>query len=107
MFEDLQASPADKILGLMAAYRADTRPDKVDLGVGVYRDETGATPVFRAIKDAERRLIETQDTKTYIGLEGDTAFSAALTRLVLGAEFDLSRAATVQSAGGSGALLPR
>ncbi|MEL6641257.1 MAG: aromatic amino acid aminotransferase, partial [Pseudomonadota bacterium] len=56
MFENLQAQPADKILALMAAFRADERSEKVDLGVGVYKDATGNTPVMRAVKEAERRI---------------------------------------------------
>ena len=71
MFEALPPPETDPILALMARFRADPRPDLVDLGPGVYRDETGATPVFRAVAAAERRMAETQTTKTYVGLAGD------------------------------------
>ena len=57
MFEDLQPAPADKILALIGLYRADPRPDKVDLGVGVYKDRDGKTPVMRAVREAEKRLL--------------------------------------------------
>ena len=64
MFEHLKEQPADKILALMAAFREDPRRDKIDLGVGVYKDATGLTPVMGAVKAAERRIWETQETKT-------------------------------------------
>ena len=75
MFEDLQPAPADKIIALIGLYRADPRTDKVDLGVGVYKDRDGKTPVMRALREAERRLLQGQDTKTYLGLAGDTGAS--------------------------------
>ena len=68
MLSNLTAQPQDKILALMAAYRADPRETKIDLGVGVYKDATGATPVMRAIKSAEELLWKTQETKAYVGL---------------------------------------
>jgi aromatic-amino-acid transaminase len=83
MLEHLRQQPADKILALMAAYRDDPRKDKIDLGVGVYKDPTGLTPVMRAVKAAERRIWETQETKTYTGLAGDPAFAEAMIGLVL------------------------
>ena len=104
MFEDLQPAPADKILALIGLYRADPRSDKVDLGVGVYKDEAGRTPVMRAVKEAEKRLLQSQDTKTYLGLAGDTAFNAAMAGLAFGSAADLSRVRAVQAPGGSGAL---
>ena len=76
MLENLTAQPADKILALMASFRADPRSDKVDLGVGVYRDEAGGTPIPRAVKKAERYLVETQETKAYLGSAGDEVFNA-------------------------------
>jgi aromatic-amino-acid transaminase len=84
MLSNLTAQPQDKILALMAAYRADPRETKIDLGVGVYKDATGATPVMRAIKSAEELLWKTQETKAYVGLAGDPAFSAAMIDLVSG-----------------------
>lgn len=103
MFETLQAQPADKILALMAAYREDPRDTKVDLGVGVYKDADGRTPVMRAIKAAERRLVEEQDTKAYTGLAGDPAFSDAMIDLVLDGAVARDTIAAVATPGGTGA----
>ena len=104
MFETLQPAPADKILALIGLYRADTRPGKVDLGVGVYKDRDGRTPVMRAVREAEKRLLASQDTKTYLGLAGDTGFNAAMIKLAFGGKADLSRIRAAQAPGGSGAL---
>jgi aspartate/tyrosine/aromatic aminotransferase len=104
MFETLQPAPADKILALIGLYRADPRPGKVDLGVGVYKDRDGKTPVMRAVREAEKRLLQGQDTKTYLGLAGDTGFNAAMTKLAFGENADLSRIRAAQAPGGSGAL---
>ena len=103
MFETLPKAEPDAILALMARYREDPRPDKIDLGVGVYRDETGATPVFRAVQAAEERLVAAQTTKTYVGLPGDLEFCRLLGEELLGAPL-ASESAMVQAAGGSGAL---
>ncbi len=104
MFENLQAQPADKILALMAAFRADERDQKVDLGVGVYKDATGNTPVMRAVKEAERRILADQSTKAYTGLAGDPAFSDAMIDLVLGDTVARDRIAAVATPGGTGAI---
>ena len=104
MFETLQPAPADKILALIGLYRNDPRPGKVDLGVGVYKDIDGKTPVMRAVREAEKQLLATQDTKTYLGLAGDTGFNAAMTKLTFGDKADLSRIRAAQAPGGSGAL---
>lgn len=104
MFETLQPAPPDKILALIGLYRADPRPTKVDLGVGVYRDGAGRTPVLRAVREAEKRLWQSQDTKTYLGLSGDIAFNAAMIDLVFGKDADTSRIRAAQAPGGSGAL---
>ncbi|AZO23913.1 aspartate/tyrosine/aromatic aminotransferase [Mesorhizobium sp. M1E.F.Ca.ET.045.02.1.1] len=104
MFENLQPAPSDKILALIGLYRADTRPGKVDLGVGVYKDRDGKTPVMRAVREAEKRLLASQDTKTYLGLAGDTGFNAAMIKLAFGEKADLSRIRAAQAPGGSGAL---
>ena len=74
MLSNLTAQPQDKILALMGAYRADPREGKIDLGVGVYKDATGATPIMHAIKSAEEMLWQVQNTKSYVGLTGDPAF---------------------------------
>ena len=104
MFEKLQPAPADKILALIGLYRADPRADKVDLGVGVYKDESGGTPVMRAVREAEQRLYREQNTKTYLGLAGDTQFNSAMVKMVFGPAADTSRIRAAQAPGGSGAL---
>ena len=104
MLSDLKPQPADKILALMAAYREDPREQKVDLGVGVYKDAKGVTPVMRAIKAAERQLVETQTTKAYTGLAGDPAYGEALSGLILGDARDADRLACVATPGGTGAI---
>ena len=104
MLENLIAQPADKILALMAAYRADPRDDKVDLGVGVYKDASGNTPIMRAVKEAERRILADQSSKAYTGLAGDPAFSAAMRDLVLGDSVAADRVAAVATPGGTGAI---
>jgi len=104
MFEQLDIAPPDKILALIDLYRADTRANKVDLGVGVYKDRDGKTPVMRAVRKAEERLLRAQDTKTYLGLAGDVAFNGAMSRLVFGNAVETSRVLVAQAPGGSGAL---
>jgi len=107
MFERLEQFPDDAILGLMAAYQADRDPRKVDLGVGVYRDERGQTPVLQAVRQAERALLERQTTKSYVGLIGNPGFNHALEQLVFGAGHPVlasGRLRTVQTPGGCGAL---
>ncbi|MBZ9821730.1 aromatic amino acid transaminase [Mesorhizobium sp. CA4] len=104
MFETLQPAPADKILALIGLYRNDPRPGKVDLGVGVYKDIDGRTLVMRAVREAEKRLLASQDTKTYLGLAGDTGFNAAMIKLAFGEKADPWRLRAAQAPGGSGAL---
>ncbi|MCB5199862.1 aspartate/tyrosine/aromatic aminotransferase [Loktanella sp. TSTF-M6] len=104
MFETLKAQPADKILSLMAAYRADPRDTKVDLGVGVYKDASGNTPVMRAVKEAERRIVADQTTKAYTGLAGDPAFADAMIDLVLADTVQRDRIAAIATPGGTGAI---
>ncbi len=104
MLEALAAQPADALLGLIKLYNADPRADKIDLGVGVYRTASGATPVFAAIKSAEARLLETQDSKSYLGPDGDMGFVTALIPYVFGAEFDRARVDGMQAPGGTGAV---
>ncbi len=104
MLSNLKAQPADKILALMAKYKEDPRPTKVDLGVGVYKDADGKTPVMRAVKEAERRLVEEQDSKSYVGLPGDPAFADAMIGLVLGDAVERGRIAAVATPGGTGAV---
>ncbi len=104
MFEHLKPQAADKILMLMQTFREDPRPAKIDLGVGVYKDPTGLTPVMRAVKAAEKQIWETQNTKTYTGLAGDPAYADAMIDLVLGGAVARERIAAVATPGGTGAI---
>src|SRR5450755_270327 len=107
MFESLERLPEDAILGLMAAYRADGNPAKVDLGVGVYRDEHGETPIPAAVRRAEAAMLERQKTKAYVSPIGNAGFNLALEKLVLGeghAALTAARVRTIQTAGGCAAL---
>jgi aromatic-amino-acid transaminase len=104
MFDSLKAQPQDKILQLIAMYRDDPRPTKIDLGVGVYKDATGLTPVMRAVKAAEKKLWETETTKTYTGLAGEPAYNAALAGMILGDAVPMDRVASVATPGGTGAI---
>ncbi|MDX1403954.1 MAG: amino acid aminotransferase [Woeseiaceae bacterium] len=105
MFESLERKPPDAILKLIAEYGKDTRKEKIDLGVGIYRDADGNTPVLRAVKTAERRLLDTQTSKSYLGVRGAADFCAAQQAIVLGEEHrENERVMTLQTPGGSGAL---
>lgn len=104
MLEALKPQPADKIIELMGLYAADPRDDKLDLGVGVYRDAEGRTPVMRAVKAAEARLLDEQTTKSYVGLLGDLDFVAALRVLIFGGAVPEERIAGAQTPGGTGAV---
>ncbi|MDP3813716.1 amino acid aminotransferase [Pseudomonas sp.] len=105
-FATIVRVPGDPILGLMDAYRADSNPAKLDLGVGVYKDAQGLTPIPRAVKLAEQGLLQSETTKSYIGGHGDALFCARLAQLVLGVDNPLlqERAAASQTPGGTGAL---
>lgn len=104
MFEHVLPPDPDKILRLMAMYAGDPRPEKVDLGVGVYRSPEGSTPVMAAVKEAERVLWETQVTKSYVGLSGDPAFLDAMRELILGDAVPAARVAACGTPGGTGAV---
>lgn len=104
MFESLQLASADAILGLIAEYRDDPRQEKIDLGVGVYRNAAGATPVLDVVKKAEHRLLGTQTSKSYIGTAGDPAFNAAMQTLAFGTSVAADRLVTIQTPGGSASL---
>ncbi|WP_435139621.1 aromatic amino acid transaminase [Pseudopelagicola sp. nBUS_19] len=104
MLNNLKEQPKDKILGLMALYRADPRSTKLDLGVGVYKNDEGVTPVMRAVKAAERILVEEQTSKSYVGLAGDPAFAAVMSDLLLEKCVDRARMAAVATPGGTGAV---
>jgi aromatic-amino-acid transaminase len=104
MFQTLKAQAPDKILSLMQAYKADDRDTKIDLGVGVYKDASGNTPVMRAVKEAERRLVAEQTTKAYTGLAGDPAFADAMIDLLLADTVQRGRIAAIATPGGTGAI---
>lgn len=104
MFDRLQNQPQDKILQLIAMFRDDSRATKVDLGVGVYKDANGLTPVMRAVKSAERALWEAETTKTYTALAGEPAYNAALTKMILADAVAADRVASVATPGGTGAI---
>lgn len=107
MFENLKNLPADPILGLMAAYRKDNNPHKIDLGVGVYKDEEGRTPVMRSVKAAEHHLLTTQDSKTYVAPAGQDSFNQHIADLVFGKRLNKElggRRVTFQTPGGCGGL---
>ena len=104
MLSNLKEQPKDKILGLMALYREDPRPTKIDLGVGVYKNAEGVTPVMRAVKAAERKLVEEQTSKSYVGLAGDPAYSEAMCDLLLADSVDRARLAAAATPGGTGAV---
>ncbi|KEZ15136.1 Aspartate/tyrosine/aromatic aminotransferase [Sphingobium yanoikuyae] len=105
LFDQLEPQPADSLLALIGLHRADPRPGKIDLGVGIYRDAAGVTPIMRAVKAAESLLVGTQSTKAYLGPEGDPRFTALLAPIVLGQALGASdRLTGVQTPGGTGAL---
>lgn len=104
MFESLSKAPPDKIFGLVAEYKADTRAEKLDLGVGVYKDENGKTPILGSVRKAEEAILATSDTKTYVGVPGNKGFADAVCALVFADSVDPSRIAAVQAPGGTGSL---
>jgi aspartate aminotransferase len=107
MFEKITAAPADPILGLTDIFRADARPNKINLGIGVYKDETGKTPVLTSVKKAEQYLLENETTKNYLGIEGIPAFASCTQELLFGKENPIvadRRARTAQTPGGTGGL---
>jgi aspartate aminotransferase len=107
MFGSLKALPADPILGLLAKYREDSNPKKIDLGVGVYKDETGHTPILACVKKAEKFRLDTEDTKVYIGPTGSPLFNEKMTELIFSEQHQVisdDRVRTVSTPGGTGAL---
>lgn len=107
MFNSLIAMPADPILGLLTQYREDSHPQKVDLGVGVYKDPTGVTPILSCVKKAEKFRLDTETTKVYIGPTGSPQFNTLMTELAFGAGHSAiiaNRIRTVSTPGGTGAL---
>ncbi len=106
MFAQLNARPTDALLGLITAFKNDPRPAKIDVGVGVYRDESGHTPVMAAVKAAEHELLASQTSKTYLGMLGEPLFNASMTELVMGKMVSQlgERLRAVQTTGGCAAL---
>ena len=107
MFENITAAPADPILGLADLFRADDRPGKINLGIGVYKDETGKTPVLTSVKKAEQYLLENETTKNYLSIDGLADFARCTQALLFGNDSPLisaRRARTAQTPGGTGAL---
>ncbi|OSM99465.1 amino acid aminotransferase [Lonsdalea populi] len=107
MFEKISAAPADPILGLADLFRADERPHKINLGIGVYKDETGKTPVLTSVKKAEQYLLENEVSKSYLSIDGLPEFSLRTQELLFGKDNDVimnKRARTAQTPGGTGAL---
>ncbi|MCE0777563.1 amino acid aminotransferase [Pseudomonas sp. NMI542_15] len=105
MLEVLKELPSDSVLGLIKLFAADQNPQKIDLGVGVYKDDHGKTPVMAAVKMAEARILETESSKTYYGSDGNSAFLDAVAPLVFGDSSSLSdRIVGCQTVGGTGAL---
>jgi len=107
MWREIEAAPADAILGLTEAFKNDSNPNKVNLGVGVFKDDQGHTPILKCIKAAEQKLIQTEATKGYLPISGNPAYGANVQKLLFGADSEAigsGRAATIQSPGGTGAL---
>lgn len=104
MFEQVQALADDPILKLSQLYREDTRSPKLDVGVGVFQDAQGLTPIMRAVKNAEKALWEQEKSKSYVGLMGNLSFNRAMQDLILGADFDATRVRGIQATAGTGAL---
>jgi aromatic-amino-acid transaminase len=104
MFETLKPQPADKILALVQKFKEDPRLQKIDLGVGVYKNAEGVTPVMRAVKAAEHQLWQEETTKSYVGLTGDPAFSDGMIQMVLGDAVLRGAVAAAATPGGTGAV---
>lgn len=107
MFETIAQAAADPILGLNEAFKTDPRSNKVNLGVGVYKDADGQTPVLQCVKRAEAKLLEQEKTKSYLSIDGLPEYAAAVQALLFGAQSDIiatQRARTAQAPGGTGAL---
>jgi aspartate/tyrosine/aromatic aminotransferase len=107
MFDELTLAPPDPILGLTEAFNKDPRPEKINLAVGVYQDDTGRTPIFSTVKKAERSLLEQETTKNYLPMTGTPDYGALVQEMVLGKDSDAlasKRAVTAHTPGGTGAL---
>ena len=107
MFNRLDLAPADPILGLSSAFKNDSNPNKINLGVGVYQDSLGQTPILKSVSIAEKRILSRATTKSYLAIEGTPEYNSTIQKLLLGDENEIiaeGRAVSVQSPGGTGAL---
>lgn len=107
IFNQVELAPADPILGLTDAFKADPRAEKVNLGVGIYKDESGQTPILKSVKLAEQKLLDTETSKSYLGIDGVQAYNSAVQTLLFGADhtvIEAGRAVTAQAPGGTGSL---
>ncbi|NRD74053.1 aspartate/tyrosine/aromatic aminotransferase [Shewanella sp. VB17] len=107
IFTQVELAPADPILGLTDEFKADTRSEKVNLGVGIYKNEAGLTPILESVKLAEQRLLTTEKSKNYLGIDGVQAYNQAVQALLFGADHPVvkhKRALTAQAPGGTGSL---
>jgi len=107
MWKSITPAPADAIFGLTEAFKNDPNPDKVNLGAGVYKDDNGITPIPASVKQAERLILDEQQTKSYLGISGDPAYGDCAQRLMFGSESEVissGRATTAHAPGGTGAL---
>ncbi|WP_372880661.1 amino acid aminotransferase [Psychromonas sp.] len=107
MFEQVSMAPADPILGLTDAFKNDPRAEKINLGVGIYKNENGQTPILATVKEAEKRLLAEETTKSYLTIEGLAAYGVAVQKLLFGQDSEIlqsNRARTAQVPGGTGAL---
>lgn len=107
MWKNIEAAPADSILGLTEAFRNDTCSDKVNLGVGVYKDDAGKTPILQSVKAAEKILVETENSKSYLPISGDPSYTQGVQQLLFGEASEVitsGRAVTAHAPGGTGAL---
>ena len=107
MFETLDMAPADAILGLTEAFNKDENPNKINLTVGVYKDESGTTPIFTAVKKAESTILASETSKGYLPINGSPDYASAVQKLIFGADHEIvasNRAVTAHTPGGTGAL---
>ena len=107
MFQALEMAPADAVLGLAEAFREDPNPHKINLSVGVYKDGNGETSIFKAVKDAEQRLVHEEKTKSYLSIQGAAEYGAVVQDLLFGSGHEViasQRAATADTPGGTGAI---
>src|SRR5947208_12469170 len=107
MFDSLPLAPPDAILGLADAFKNDRNPKKINLSVGVYKDEQGNTPILACVKEAERRLLTSEKSKGYLSIEGHPEYASRVQELLLGPGHEVltsKRAFTAQTPGGTGSL---